>query len=63
MQSFTESYTEGVISFTELYSPFSQGIRFLIEKGLVNSTAEDLGLFLFVSQLDKKAIGDYLGEG
>jgi len=38
-------------------------MKFLIEKGLVNSTAEDVALFLFVSQLDKKAIGDYLGEG
>jgi len=40
-----------------------EGMKFLIEKGLVNSTAEDVALFLFVSQLDKKAIGDYLGEG
>ena len=51
------------IWYTELHLPFSQGIKFLIEKGLVNSTTEDLALFLFVSQLDKKAIGDYLGEG
>ena len=51
-------------SFTELLPPPpSQGMKFLVEKGLVNSTAEDVALFLFVSQLDKKAIGDYLGEG
>ena len=41
----------------------SQGIRFLIERGLLNSTAEDVALFLFISQLDKGAVGEYLGGG
>ena len=40
-----------------------QGIRFLYDKGLLNRTAEDVAMFLFVNQLDKGAIGDYLGEG
>lgn len=41
----------------------TQGVRFLHEKGLLNRTAEDVAMFLFVNQLDKGAIGDYLGEG
>ncbi|KAL5473939.1 hypothetical protein EMCRGX_G028508 [Ephydatia muelleri] len=41
----------------------SEGIKFLLEKKLLNKTAEDIALFLFSNQLDKKAIGDYLGEG
>lgn len=59
----TPEQTKSLLSLTELPPPPSQGMKFLIEKGLVNSTAEDVALFLFVSQLDKKAIGDYLGEG
>ena len=41
----------------------TQGIRFLTDKGLLNRTPEDIATFLFVSQLDKGAIGDYLGGG
>lgn len=41
----------------------SEGVRFLMENHLLNSTAEDVSLFLFVSQLDKGAIGEYLGGG
>ena len=49
---------------THTHTHSIQGIRFLYEKGLLNSTAEDVAMFLFVSnQLDKGAIGDYLGEG
>lgn len=45
-------------------SCFFKGIKFLIEKGLLNDTAEDIALFLYAGELlDKKAIGDYLGEG
>lgn len=41
-----------------------QGIRYLFEKGLLNQTAEDIALFLFVNdQLHKGSIGEYLGEG
>ena len=40
-----------------------KGIRFLMENHLLNSTPEDVSLFLFVSQLDKGAIGEYLGGG
>ncbi len=45
------------------YLSIIQGIRFLVEKGLLNSTPEDIALFLFVSQLDKGATGEYLGGG
>lgn len=41
----------------------SEGIRFLMENHLLNATAEDVSLFLFVSQLDKAAIGEYMGGG
>ena len=44
-------------------SSYTQGIKFLLEKRLLNKTPEDIALFLFSNQLDKKAIGDYLGEG
>ncbi len=40
-----------------------QGIRFLEEKGLLNHTPEDIAIFLYANQLDKAAIGHYLGEG
>ena len=41
-----------------------QGIKFLVEKGLLNDTPEDIALFLYAGELlDKKAIGDYLGGG
>lgn len=41
-----------------------EGIKFLVEKGLLNYTAEDIAMFLYVGELlDKAAIGDYLGEG
>ena len=40
-----------------------QGIKFLVERGLLNNTAEDIAMFLMVGELlDKQAIGDYLGE-
>ncbi len=41
-----------------------QGIKYLVEKGLLNQTPEDVALFLFVNdQLDKGSVGEYLGEG
>ena len=60
-------YIACMLSLTLSLSPslthISQGIRFLYDKGLLNRTAEDVAIFLFVNQLDKGAIGDYLGEG
>ncbi len=42
----------------------AQGIKYLVEKGLLNQTPEDVALFLFVNdQLDKGSVGEYLGEG
>lgn len=50
-------------TYVHMTNTATQGVRFLHEKGLLNRTAEDVAMFLFVNQLDKGAIGDYLGEG
>ena len=52
-----------LIQFNLLLLLLLQGVKFLLEKGLLNKTPEDVALFLSVSQLDKRAIGEYLGEG
>ena len=42
---------------------FSQGIRWLVENGLIQNTPEHTAAFLFnETGLSKRAIGDYLGE-
>ncbi len=42
---------------------FFQGIRWLIDNGLIQNTSEHTAAFLFnETGLSKRAIGDYLGE-
>jgi Sec7-like guanine-nucleotide exchange factor len=41
----------------------NQGIRFLIDSGLLKNTSNDIAQFLYKGEgLNKTAIGDYLGE-
>lgn len=41
----------------------NQGIRFLIDSGLLKNTSDDIAQFLYKGEgLNKTAIGDYLGE-
>ncbi len=58
------SYLVDIVCMWLIRSLRVQGIKYLVEKGLLNQTPEDVALFLFVNdQLDKGSVGEYLGEG
>ena len=58
------SYLVDIVCMWLIRSLRVQGIKYLVEKGLLNQTPEDVTLFLFVNdQLDKGSVGEYLGEG
>jgi cytohesin len=52
----------GILCFDWLCT-INQGIRFLIDSGLLKNTSNDIAQFLYKGEgLNKTAIGDYLGE-
>jgi len=41
---------------------FVQGIKYLVDEGLLVETPDEIAKFLYSDGLNKTAIGDYLGD-